>query len=288
MPQWNCACTNCRAARAGEIPARTQSSVALSADGERWFLVNASPDLRVQIESFAPLQPRPGSVRASPIEAVLLTNADLDHVLGLVLLREGGALPVHATSAVRSTLVADLRLEGLLGAFGGIRWLDAAFEQTPLLDRSGSPSGISYRTILLPGGPPPYAKRTDDAPGHSAAFQFTDENKGGRLLVAPDLAGLTPEFSAALADSEAVLIDGTFWSDEELRAVRPAARTALEMGHLPVAEGTLGLMQAASARYKAYVHLNNTNPILMPGAPERAAVEAAGVCVAEDGWEFEL
>jgi pyrroloquinoline quinone biosynthesis protein B len=124
--------------------------------------------------------------------------------------------------------------------------------------------------------------------GHSAALQFTDEVTGRRLLVVPDLAEVTPEFRAALEEADAVLIDGTFWSDDELQAVRPSARTAREMGHLPISGGTLELMQAASARYKAYVHINNTNPVLMPGSRERAAVEAAGVRVAEDGWEFEL
>ena len=209
-------------------------------------------------------------MRGSPIEGVLLTNADLDHVLGLVLLREGNAFSVHATFSVRQTLAAGLRFDKLLGAFGGVFWNEVSIEKTSLLDRSGSPSGISYRTIFLPGGPPPYATTGfADEVGHSVAFQFTDDSTGARLLVAPDLAEVTPEFQAALDESEAVLIDGTFWSNDELKNVRPSARTARDMGHLPISDGTLELVRAAPARYKAYVHINNTNPILMPGSRER-------------------
>jgi pyrroloquinoline quinone biosynthesis protein B len=264
--------------------------VALSADGERWFLVNAPPDLRAQIESFPALQPRAETLRSSGIEAVLLTNADLDHVLGVFLLREGGGLVVQATDAVRETLINGLRIDQVLGAFGGIRWIPAKEEAAPLLDRAGAPSGLSCRVIPLPGGPPPYARSSNEISGHSIAWQFTDEASGACLLVAPDVAEITPALRAALAESEAVLLDGTFWSEEELRAVRPSARTAREMGHLPIsgAGGTLELMRASAARYKAYVHINNTNPVLMPGSRERAEAEAAGVRVAEDGWEFEL
>jgi pyrroloquinoline quinone biosynthesis protein B len=289
VPQWNCACAICRAARTGKIPARTQSCVALSADGERWFLVNASPDLRAQIESFPALQPRRGSVRGSAIEAVLLTNADLDHVLGLFLLREGGELAVHATDVVRETLAVGLRIDEVLRAFGGIRWSTMMEEDAPLLDRAGEPSGLVCRALPLPGGPPPYAANCARPSGHSIALQFTDAN-GARLLVAPDVAEITPALRHAVMESDAVLLDGTFWSEDELRAIRPGARAAREMGHLPIdgAGGTLELMRASPARLKAYVHLNNTNPILLPGSRERAAVEAAGVRVAEDGWELEL
>ncbi|HYR58888.1 MAG TPA: pyrroloquinoline quinone biosynthesis protein PqqB, partial [Chthoniobacteraceae bacterium] len=285
LPQWNCACANCRAARAGVLPARTQSCVALSADGERWFLVNASPDLRAQIESFPALHAR--ELRGTPIEAVLFTNADLDHVLGAFILRESGTVALHATFAVRETLATGLRLDAVLRAFAEVRWIDAPAQFSPLLDRAGSPSGISYRAIPLPGGPPPYASECKwEASGHSAAFQFADDATGSRLLIAPDVAEITAPLRAAVGESDAVLIDGTFWSDDELRAVRPSARTAREMGHVPISGGTLDLVRESPARYKAFVHINNTNPILMPGSRERAAVESAGVVVAEDGSEF--
>ncbi len=250
--------------------------------------MNASPDLRAQIESFRPLHPR--AVRDTPIEAMLFTNADLDHVLGAFILRESGGVSVHATPAVRETLAAGLRFDAVLGAFGEVRWTAVPSKSSPLLDRSGAPSGLSYRAIPLPGDPPPYAREVGrDASGHSVAFQFADDATGARLLVAPDVAKITAPFRAAVDESDALLIDGTFWSEEELRTVHPSARTAREMGHVPIsgANGTLELMRAAPARYKAFVHINNTNPILMPGSRERATVESAGLVVAEDGWEFE-
>ena len=267
---------------------RTQSSVAVSSDGLRWFLVNASPDLRAQIEGFPPLQPRPGLWRNSPIEAVLLTNADLDHVLGLLLLREGETLMVYTTEAIRQTLTSGLRLDTLLGAFCQVTWPQATSEFSPLTFRDGSASGLKSRLILLPGTPPVFANGPmPDAKGHSIAWQIADKSTGARLLIAPDVAAMTTELLGAIEESDAVLFDGTFWSGDELRAVKRSARTASEMGHLPI-RGSLDTLRNVHARYKVYVHINNTNPILAPDSLERTAVEAAGIAVGEDGMEFEL
>jgi pyrroloquinoline quinone biosynthesis protein B len=225
------------------------------------------------------------------VEAVLLTNADLDHVLGLFLLREGGDLTIHTTSAVRETLVQGLRLEAVLAAFGEVAWKQVPEDFTPLLDRHGQASGLSYRAILLPGGPPPYAREVVCAEhGHSIAYEFIDDTTVGRLLVAPDLAEVTPSFRAALIQADAVIIDATFWSDGELAEIRPGARTARQMGHLPISGpgGTLELMQTSSARYKVCMHTNNTNPVFLPGSPERGELDRAGMIVPEDGFEFTL
>lgn len=287
LPQWNCACDNCLAARAGRIPTRTQSSVALSADGQSWFLVNASPDLRAQIEATPALHPRDTSARNSPIAGVLLTNADLDHVLGLILLREGEALPVLATDAVRETLTGPLGFETLLGGFCGIRWEAAPAEFSLLRLRDGSPSGLAVRTIFLPGGPPRFDKTSTAQSGHSVAYQIRDE-RGARLLLAPDVAEITPELQRALEESDAVIFDGTFWVADELRRLDPKARTAQQMGHLPIRDGSLDVLRRLPARWKVFTHINNTNPILAADSPQRAAVLAAGVLVGEDGLEFEL
>lgn len=290
MPQWNCPCANCRAARSGGIPAQTQSCVAISADGVRWFLVNASPDLRAQIEGFPPLQPQAGNARNSPIEGVLVTNADLDHVLGLLFLRESGApLHLHTTPAVRETLTHALRFDALLGAFCGVKWHEAPRRFAPLLTRDGSDSGLQYRAIFLPAEAPFYAKEKPD-PGavHSIAWQILDGKTGGRLLVAPDVGSLNAELRGAMEDSDAVLFDGTFWSEGELRSMNPNAKMALEMGHIPIERGSLENLRSLKARHKIYVHINNTNPIFATASLERATVERAGIAVGADGMEFEL
>jgi pyrroloquinoline quinone biosynthesis protein B len=281
------------------MPARSQSCVAVSADGERWFLVNASPDLRGQIEGFEALHPERGVSRSSRIEGVLLTNADLDHVLGLFLLREGARLDVHAIAAVRDVLSSALRLDAVLATFCEFRWHDPPTEFAPLCSGGGSASGLAYRAIRLPGAPPrfyegaPSLTDRDSSPGrnaHSVAFQFRGSAEGPRLLVAPDVAAMTPEFEQALRESDAVLIDGTFWHDDELRALVPDARTSNEMGHLPISgpEGTLAVLRGLPTKRRIYIHINNTNPVLRPGSRERVEVEAAGVQVGEDGMEFEL
>lgn len=287
LPQWNCACDNCRAARAGEIPSRTQSGMALSGDGRNWFLVNASPDLRAQIEKTPVLHPRDSPARNSPIAGVLLTNADLDHVLGLILLREGEPLPVLATEAVRETLTGPLGFETLLGGFCGLRWEKAPVEFSALRLRDGSPSGLAVRTIFLPGGPPRFDQTSTVQSGHSVAFQIRDE-RGALLLLAPDVAEITPELQRALEESDAVIFDGTFWTAEELRRIDPQARTAQQMGHLPIRDGSLGVLRKLPARWKVFTHINNTNPILDGDSPEYAAVLAAGITVGEDGLQFEL
>lgn len=272
LPQWNCSCANCASARAGDISPQTQSSVALTADGRRWFLINASPDLPAQIEAFPALHPVADSPRNSPIEAVLLTNADLDHSLGLLLLRQGGRIHVHAPDAVRDKLSA---FESLLARFGGIEWHAPPAEFTPLRDRNSEPSGLSYRAIFS----------EDEA---TVAYQFLDETTAKTVLIAPAVATIDAALRAAIGESDAILLDGTFWSNEELRAVKPDARTAREMGHLPIIEGSLDVLRAAPAATKMYFHINNTNPILANGSAEQAAAHDAGIAVARDGMEFTL
>src|SRR5215469_3129778 len=153
VPQWNCNCEVCREARSGSgrVRPRTQSSVAISADGRHWFLLNASPDIRAQIESFSPLQPSTGKIRNSPIEAVLLTNADLDHTRGLVLLREGEKLRIHATEAVRRSLSEGILLASTLDSFCGAEWIEPPTKPEALLHRDGSTSGLTYEAIPLKG-----------------------------------------------------------------------------------------------------------------------------------------
>jgi pyrroloquinoline quinone biosynthesis protein B len=211
------------------------------------------------------LQPRRNASRNTPIAGVLLTNADIDHALGLLLLRQQEKpLAVYAADETRAALAW---LDRALARFCGIEWRKISSDLQRL---NGS---IAFRAIELP---------------HSVAFHFLDEASGRLTLVAPAVGDLTRELSQASADSEVILFDGTFWSDNELAAVRPKARSARKMNHLPICDGSLDFLRQSPARRKIYTHINNTNPILMPGSPECAELEQASIEVARDGLEIVL
>ena len=268
LPQWNCACANCLAAGTGKIAPQTQSSIAISGDAETfraWFLINASPDLARQIESMPRLQPHRESLRNTPIAGVLLTNPDIDHALGLLLLRQQE--PPQVVYAADETRTALEWIDSVLARFSGIEWRKTTAEFQLL---SGS---VGFRTIELP---------------RSVAFQLRDDTSGATALFAPSVSELTNELRDAVHTSDVVLFDGTFWSDNELAAVRPGARSAREMNHLPIRDGSLDFLRQSTARRKIYTHINNTNPILMPGTRERAQVEQAGIEIARDGLEIVL
>jgi pyrroloquinoline quinone biosynthesis protein B len=264
--------------------------VAVSADGRAWFLINASPDLRAQIEAFPGLQPSPDSPRNSPLAAVLLTNADLDHVLGLFLLRERPRLRVYAPEPVFQVLTDELRMAEILRPFCRLEGREpSAASPVPLLREDDAPSGLLFRALPLASKPPPFARETA-GPGktQSVAYEIVDERTAGRLVVAPDVTAITPELFLAMKEADAVLFDGTFWSPHELRDATGRDRTAEEMGHLPIRDGSLEALRPLKARHRIYLHINNTNPILGAGTPERAEVEKAGLVVGHDGMEFEL
>jgi pyrroloquinoline quinone biosynthesis protein B len=268
LPQWNCACANCVAARTGKIDPQTQSSVAIIANSkefQNWWLINASPDLPRQIESTTQLQPRRNASRNTPVAGVLLTNADIDHALGLLLLRQQEKpLVVYAADETRAALAW---LDRTLARFCGIEWRKISSDFQRL---NGS---IAFRAIELP---------------HSIAFQFRDETSRRLALVAPAVSELTRELSEASAASDLILLDGTFWSDDELAVVRAGARSSRAMNHLPISDGSLDFLRQSPARRKIYTHINNTNPILMPGSSERAELERTGIEVARDGLEILL
>jgi pyrroloquinoline quinone biosynthesis protein B len=225
-------------------------------------LINASPDFSRQIETTPELQPCCDSPRNSPIAGVLLTNADLDHCLGLVLMRQRATpLVVYATDKTRAALGwIDIVLE----PFCGIGWRPVAGDFQPL------GKSIAFRAIES---------------GKSIAFQLCDEISGASALVAPAVSEITSELREAANNSDIVLFDGTFWSDDELRAVRPDAHNARAMDHLPINDGSLDFLRHSPARRKIYTHINNTNPIFMSGSSERMQVEHAGIEIACDGLE---
>jgi pyrroloquinoline quinone biosynthesis protein B len=288
LPQWNCACVNCQQARVGVIPSQTQSSVAVGDDAGNWFLINASPDLPVQLRTYPELAPNPDSPRNSPLAAVFLTSADVDHVLGLLSLREGNALQIQTTHAIQQA--ADiLGVSTVLQSFCGVSWhhpTPGAF--AALQGNDGRESSLHVRLLPLSGRAPRYGAGNSKGSSYKIALQFIDARTGGRLLVAPGVAALSDPIREAAKDSDAVLMDGTFWSEDELSRVRPGAAGASEMGHLPIKDGSLPFLSALSSRYRVYVHINNTNPIFAPGSPERRTVESAGVSVGYDGMSFEV
>ena len=175
----------------------------------------------------------------------------------------------------------------MLTAFCGLQWREQTARPVELERTDGVKTGLTARAIFLPGTPPPYVKTSAHASGHSMAYEIEDRATGARLLVAPDVSAITPPLAEALATAGIVLFDGTFWSGDELQQVRRGGRTAEQMGHLPIRDGTLGPLRELRAKHKAYIHINNTKPILLSGSPERAEVEAAGISVAHDGQEFD-
>lgn len=283
-PQWNCACPVCAAIRAGTRPARprTQSSVAVSADYRRWFLINASPDIRTQIEAFSGLHPHVD--RTTPLEAVLLTDAELDHTLGLLLLREARALRLYATPAVHKTLCDGSGLLRTLERYCPVEWRAVVpGAEVPLAD------GLSCRAFDVPT-----TKRARFAPGvdhgRVVGYRLTDERGGGTLVYLPGVQALTPALRREIQGCGCLLIDGTCWRDDELVQLGLAGKTSREMGHLPIdgPDGSLAQLPLLGVARTIFVHMNNTNPILLEDAPERRILEDSGMEVAMDGLEVQV
>jgi pyrroloquinoline quinone biosynthesis protein B len=290
FPQWNCWCPSCRVARQDPSRAhrRTQSSAAVSADGMRWFLLNASPDVHAQLGRFEPPLPGP-TVRHVPVEGIVLTDAELDHTLGVVLLREARFLQLWATDAVGRIIEADSRILPVTRAFAQVQLRALDLERpTPLVYRDGCPSGLSAFGFSVPAGPPRFAG--EEREGHTVGLLLRDEATGGVAAFVPGCGDLDERIFGLLSEADLVLFDGTFWTDDELIRLRIGERTARQMDHLPIAgaDGSLGRLARLPARDRVYTHINNTNPMLIEDGAERAAVEAAGLHVGFDGMRFTL
>ena len=281
-PQWNCGCPVCAAVRSGAGVPRTQSSVAVSADRTRWFLINASPDVRTQIEAFP--APHPHGDRSTPLQAVLLTDAELDHTLGLLLLREARGVTLYATPAVQKTLRDGSGILSLLERYCAVEWRAVV----PGADMALA-AGLSCRAFDVPT-----TKRdrfgTGVEHGRVVGYRLTDERSAGTLVYLPGVQALTSAVRAEIAGCDCLLIDGTCWHDDELVRLGLAGKTSREMGHLPIdgPDGSLAQLPSLGVGRAIFVHMNNTNPILLDDAPERRAVEDGGMEVAVDGLEVEV
>lgn len=291
FPQWNCNCRNCAGVRSGTVPAlaRTQSSIAVSADGVAWLLVNASPDILAQIRATPALQPARAQ-RDSGIAAVLLMDAQIDHVTGLLMLREGGPIPLYCTASVWGDLNTGLPLAPVLSHYCGVQWHElplgrggAAPLQVPGID------GIRFTPLALNSKAPPYSPhRAQQQPGDNIGLLIEDSASGKSLFYAPGLGAIDAQVDCAMRSADCVLVDGTFWSADEMSAAGFSSKSAADMGHLPQS-GDGGMIEALDrigGRRKVLIHINNTNPILDHDSEQRAILDRHEIEVAYDGMEI--
>ena len=283
FPQWNCQCPVCRLAWTGDsrVRFRTQASLAVTAGDGRWTLLNASPDLASQIRATPALHPR-GAVRGTPIEAVVLTGAEIDQIAGLLHLREAAAFSVFATTQSHDALQRNDMFRALTSVTWGTIVPARAFEL---------PGGIEAELFPVPGKVPLYLEGDSPDPAAADGGNVGIELRygGKKLLFVPGAADVNEALSARLARADAVLFDGTLFTDDEMIRTETGVKTGRRMGHMPI-EGEGGTLQrlAGLKKRKIFIHINNTNPILVDGSPERRRVAAEGWEVAEDGMEIAL
>ncbi len=288
-PQWNCACPNCKRARAGapSLRARRNDSLAVSPDGKRWALLNAGPDVCLQTEAYGPLHPGP-SLRESPIQAVLLTDGELDHTTGLLQLRQSASLEIYAPPPVLSALSDEFPLRRIVEPYANFRWLEAQPEESfPLFGGE-----LAVCPFYLGDKPPRYAGANShqDRAAWVVGYRLTDRLTGGVAVYAPGIETWSPTLEQHLDEADCLFLDGTFWHGDELRSLGVSDLVAADMGHLPVAgpHGSAERLARLPARRKVYIHVNNTNPMLDESSPERHRLTELGIEVGVDGMEMEV
>lgn len=288
VPQWNCACRLCELSRSSpqRVSPRLQLQAIVSGDGQSWHLLNASPDLRTQIEANTELQPssRFGR-RNTPIAGIVLTSADLDQILGVLLLREFQPLTLYATRLVRKTLEANTFFRMLQRVPNQLTWVEITPGEGFLL----GDSGIVCTPIPLEGSLPFYARELDTGEPGQASLGLVLEKDGRRIAYTPSLPEITGELREIYRTCDTVLADGTFWSDAELSRTHSGTPLARSIGHVPLSgeDGTIALLKDIDFPRRIFVHINNTNPILDGDSDEYKAVVGAGWQVAHDGWQLD-
>lgn len=291
FPQWNCNCPNCDGVRKGAIRAqpRTQSSIAVSAGGTDWVLFNASPDVLAQWRAFPPLQPA-REIRDTALRAIVLVDAQIDHTTGLLMLREGAKLAIHCTDRVREDLTTGNPLFNVLEHYCGVDWHRIPVDPGSTFSVAGA-EGLSFKAVSLKSKAPPYSPHRDDPhDGDTIGVRIVDRRTGATLFYAPGLGELEPRVKRFLAEADCLMVDGTFWTDDELIRLGISTKRALDMGHLAQSGpgGMIETLRPLKAARKILIHINNTNPILNEDSAERRALETVAIEVAYDGMEVEL
>jgi pyrroloquinoline quinone biosynthesis protein B len=289
FPQWNCNCANCKGLREGTINAvkRTQSSIAVSSDGEHWVLFNTSPDILTQLAGFDKLQPA-RSIRDTGISAIVLMDSQIDHTTGLLMLREGCPLPVYCSDMVFEDLSTGFPVFEMLKHWNGGNHR----KPLPIDGSQFSIDGIEhlrFSTIAVDGKAPPYSPhRHDPHPGDNVGIMITDSRTDKSVFYAPGLAEMSEPVVAAFNRADCLLVDGTFWRGDEMSFAGVGSKHALDMGHMPQSGegGMIDVLRQYPEAQKILIHINNTNPILIEDSPERAILDSEGIAVAFDGMDI--
>ena len=281
LPQWNCGCFNCNLARKGLIPQQSQSSMAVSADGEVWALLNASPDVRQQLARTVPLYPT--GLRELPLRSVLVTNGDIDHVAGLLTLREVQPFTLFATAGIHDVIAQNPIFDALRDGVVERKTikLDTAFDLCP---------GVTATLFPVPGKVPLYMEGedvvTDLIGDQTVGVELTTD--GSRSYYIPGCAKMTDDLKARLIGADIVFFDGTLWTDDEMVQAGLGEKTGARMGHMSMSghDGSIAAFEEIDVAQKVFVHMNNTNPVLRPDSHEKAKAEAAGWIIGQDGMEI--
>lgn len=290
FPQWNCNCHNCHRIRRDQMRGkpRTQSSIAVSSDDKNWLLFNTSPDIRAQLEAFPAIQPHDG-IRGTGIKAIMLIDAQIDHCTGLLMLREGKPLDIYCSEMVKNDLSSGFPVFNMLEHYCTVR-----HHSVPLDGSSFTIPGIDdlrFYTHSLQSKAPPYSPhRYDPHDGDNIGVIVEQISSGKKLYYAPGLGEIEPHVADAMQQADCILVDGTFWSDDEMVQAGISSKCAREIGHLPQSGpgGMIEVLNGVEKARKILIHINNTNPILDEDSPERQTLDAAGIEVSYDGLEILL
>jgi pyrroloquinoline quinone biosynthesis protein B len=290
FPQWNCNCHNCSRIRQNKMngKARTQSSIAVSSDDKNWLLFNTSPDIRAQLEAFPAVQPKNG-IRDTGIKAILLIDSQIDHTTGMLMLREGKPLDVYCTEMVRQDLSTGFPIFNMLKDYCTIN-----HHPVPVDGSSFTIPGIEdlrfYSQALKSKAPPYSPHRHDPHEGDNIGVIIEQISTGKKVFYSPGLGEIEPQVMDAMQSVDCLLVDGTFWTNEEMITQGISHKKAREIGHLPQSGpgGMIEVLNGVPKARKILIHINNTNPILDDDSAERKQLDAAGIEVAYDGLEIDL
>jgi pyrroloquinoline quinone biosynthesis protein B len=291
FPQWNCNCPNCDGVRKSTLKARqrTQSSIAVTSGSADWILFNASPDLLAQFRAFPELQPA-RSLRDTAVKSIVLMDAQIDHTTGLLMLREGRPLEIYSTEMAREDLTTGNPLFGILQHYCGVNWHRVPVgESAPFKVIGGG--DLEFTAVPVSSKPPPYSPhRNNPRDGDNIGMRICDPRTGKVLFYAPGLGEIEPQVRPFLEEADCLMVDGTFWTDDEMITLGVSKKRARDIGHLPQsgAGGMIEVLNSLKARRKVLIHINNTNPILNEDSRERHVLDAAGIEVAWDGMDITL